>query len=68
MEGNYAPRFSTYEGRAHVRVFGPIQQQKPASDGYWAGQWTADELERFGVEAIQFAHDMRRQESAPKAA
>jgi hypothetical protein len=41
-------------------VQGPRQQQS-GSDGFWAGAFTPDELEHFGVELIQVAAEQRKQ-------
>lgn len=54
---NYVPAFRVFENLAQLRVLGP--RRWDGSLGYWAGQYTADELERLGVEAIQFAARMR---------
>jgi hypothetical protein len=49
------------EDRIEIRVSGPIQQARGDEAGnYWTGNYTPDELEAFGVAAIQAADRRRR--------
>jgi hypothetical protein len=48
------------EDRVEIRVLGPIQQARGDDGNYWAGSYSPDELEAFGVAAIQAADRRRR--------
>ena len=50
------------EDRVELRVFGPMR-----GDGYWAGNYTPDELDQFGLACIRAAQARRESTGLPTA-
>lgn len=49
------------EDRIEIRVYGPEQQtRRDEASPYWAGNYSPDELDAFGVAAIRAADRRRR--------